>query len=85
MPQIRKIMRLGVALFHIGFMNELFFSLSELIHSDSIQSEYSSFYQANIAFSWLLIFLIPLVMGSFIYHFYQTYDSDVLEYYYTLR
>ena len=33
----------------------------------------------------MMIFLVPLVMLGVVYHYYQTYNSDVLEHYYTLR
>jgi hypothetical protein len=33
----------------------------------------------------MTIFLVPILMGLIFYHFYATYNSDVLEHYYTLR
>lgn len=33
----------------------------------------------------MLIFVVPIIMAVVLYHYYKTYNSDVLEHYYTLR
>ena len=33
----------------------------------------------------MFVILVPLFSAAFTYHFYKTYNSDVLEHYYTLR
>jgi len=71
-------MRIGILLFHIGFMNSLFFSFVQLIQPYTAQLDYKSFTNANVGFSYMIVFLIPLLMIGIIYHFYKTYNSDVL-------
>ena len=85
MPQIRKVMRLGVLLFHVGFLPDLFFSFAQLLVPSIIQPEHAGFHSANKALAYVIIFLAPVLMGLIFYHFYATYNSDVLEHYYTLR
>ena len=78
-------MRLGILSVHIGFMNELFFAFVQVIQPSSYQPEFESFYNANLAVSYMLIVLVPVLMCAVLYHYYKTYNSDVLEHYYTLR
>jgi len=33
----------------------------------------------------MLVVLVPALMSAVLYHYYKTYNSDVLEHYYTLR
>lgn len=66
-------------------MNELFFAFVQLIQPSTHQPDYEGFYRGSVACSYVIIFLIPLLMGLAIYHFYKTYNSDVLEHFYTLR
>lgn len=82
---MRKIVRIGVLLLMIGFMNELFFAFVQIIQPSSIQPEFKGFYNSCAGCSYMLIFLVPLIMIGICYHYYQTYNSDVLEHYYTLR
>jgi hypothetical protein len=81
----RKVMRLGILLLAIGFMNELFFAFVQIIQPATYQPDYESFYNSNLAWAYVLIFLVPVMMAGALYHYYQTYNSDVLEHYYTLR
>ena len=78
-------MRIGILLFHVGFMNELFFSFVQIIQPHMIQDDYKEFHQSNITAAYLIIFSVPILMAFIIYHFYKSYNSDVLEHYYTLR
>lgn len=71
-------MRITILLFHFGFMNELFFSFVQLIQPHITQDEFEDFHQANITGAYFIIFLIPIIMLLIIYHFYKTYNSDVL-------
>lgn len=84
-PHIRKIMRVGILLFSIGFMNEVFFSFVQLIQPAAFPPDTDNFHNGNIILAFLIVFLIPAIMAAVIYHFYKTYNSDVLEHYYTLR
>lgn len=84
-PQIRKIMRLGALLVGLGFMNELFFAFVQLMQPASIPPDYPQFHSASISLSFVVVFLVPVLMAATIFHFYRTYNSDVLEHYYTLR
>jgi hypothetical protein len=81
----RKILRLGILFLQLGFMNELFFAFVQLIQPCTVQSDYKSYYDASLGLSYMVVFLVPLVMTAVIYHYYQTYNSDVLEHFYTLR
>lgn len=81
----RKIMRLGILFLQIGFMNELFFAFVQLIQPSNYQPDYKYFYDANVGCAYMLVFLVPLLMAGVIYHYYKTYNSDVLEHFYTLR
>jgi hypothetical protein len=77
-PYIRKIMRVGSLLFYIGFMNELFFAFVQLLQPSSVSLEYASFRNSCIAASYAIVFIVPIIMLCIAYHFYQTYNSDVL-------
>ena len=77
-PYIRKIMRIGSLLFYIGFMNEVFFAFVQLLQPSSVSSEYTSFRNSCVAASYAIIFVVPIIMFFMAYHFYQTYNSDVL-------
>ncbi len=78
-------MRVGILLFSFSFMNELFFAFTQLIQPVSIPPDFTSFHSSNVTLSYIIIFLMPLLMALVIFHFYKTYNSDVLEHYYTLR
>lgn len=77
-PYIRKIMRIGSLLFYIGFMNEVFFAFVQLLQPSSVSSEYTSFRNSCVAASYVIVFIVPIIMFFIAYHFYQTYNSDVL-------
>jgi hypothetical protein len=57
----------------------------QLIQPAFIPDFYSSFHAASEAVSIVLVLLVPVLMAGSIVHFYRTYNSDVLEHYYTLR
>jgi hypothetical protein len=84
-PLMRLIARMGFLLFHIGYMGELFSAMVQLIQPHSSQQEYASFAAANVGCSYLILLGVPILMAAAVYHFYATYNSDVLEHYYTLR
>jgi hypothetical protein len=67
---IRKIIRLGVLLVMIGFMNELFFAFVQIIQPSTSQPENQSFYNSNIGCAYMLIFLVPALMLLICYHYY---------------
>lgn len=77
-PYIRKIMRIGSLLFYIGFMNEVFFAFVQLLQPSSASPEYASFHNSCVSASYAIVFVVPLIMFLIAYHFYQTYNSDVL-------
>jgi hypothetical protein len=78
-------MRLGILLMAIGFMNELFFAFVQVVQPSSCLPAYQNFYNINMGCSYMLVFLVPVLMAGALYHYYKTYNSDVLEHYYTLR
>lgn len=85
MPQIRKISRIAILFIHLTFMNILFASFAHLVQPHVSSPSGTPFVNSNIAFSIIFIILLPIVMLGIIYHFYKTYNSDVLEHYYTVR
>ena len=85
MPQIRKITRVGILLLHLTFMNILFTSFTYLIQPYVPEPPATPFQQVCTGFSVFFPVFIPCAALSITYHFYKTYNSDVLEHYYTLR
>ena len=85
MPHIRKITRISILFIHLTFMNILYASFLHLIQPHISQPDDTSFVKANIAFSIIFIILVVIAMAGILYHFYMTYNSDVLEHYYTIR
>lgn len=83
MPQIRKITRIGILAIHITFMNIVFAAITFLLQPTITPNSF--FYnQTRAAAIIMLIITIGLCLGTGL-HFYKTYNSDVLEHYYTLR
>ena len=78
MPQIRKITRIGILIIHLTFMNLLFVSLTHLIQPHISTPSGTSFVEANYAFAVIFSLFVPFAMIGIIYHFYKTYNSDVL-------
>ena len=78
MPHIRKIARIGILFIHLTFMNLLYASFVHLIQPHVSQPDDTSFVKANTAFAVIFILLVIGAMAGIIYHFYMTYNSDVL-------
>lgn len=78
-------MRLGSFLLGIGFMNELFFSFVQLLQPAAVAVDNASFHSSSVSLAIALAIIVPVIMAAVIFHFYRTYNSDVLEHYYTLR
>lgn len=83
MPQIRKITRLGFLGTHVTYLNILFTGACYLIQP--FMSKDSGFANSSKIGSIIMIIIIVLCCAAVIYHFYKTYNSDVLEHYYTIR
>ena len=84
-PQVRRIARLGILLLHFTFMNILFCSLTFLIQPHVSEPHPTTFHDVNVGLSMMFVILVPMIMLGIGYHFYKTYNSDILEHYYTLR
>lgn len=82
MPQIRKITRVGFLAIQLTFLNSLYSALVQLIQPSIGDPAIEN--SSRTAAIIMLIFVL-ILMSSIIYHFYHTYNSDVLEHYYTLR
>jgi len=83
MPQIRKIARIGILAAHITFMNIMFEAMTFLVQP-ALTNNWSFFNQTKAAA--IIMLLATVVLCTLIsLHFYKTYNSDVLEHYYTLR
>lgn len=78
MPQVRRIARISILLLHTTFMNLLFYGFTYLILSHVSEPEHSTYLNVNVGISILFILLIPLVMIGIGYHYYETYNSDIL-------
>lgn len=83
MPQIRKITRLGFLGTHVTYLNILFIGACYLIQP--FLSRDSGFAHSCKIGSAIMIIVIILGCAGVTYHFYKTYNSDVLEHYYTIR
>ena len=57
----------------------------QLVQPAAVAADYSSFHSSSAALSIALTIIVPLFMAGTTFHFYLTYNSDVLEHYYTLR
>ena len=82
MPQIRKVTRVGILAAHITFMNIVFTAATYLFQPFVASSLFTN--ACRVA-AVILIIVIPLLCIAICFHFYKTYNSDVLEHYYTLR
>lgn len=85
MPQIRKITRIGLLLAHFTFLNIAFSALAYLIQPHVSEPSNTAFERSCFGASVSFTLLIPLFAAAITYHFYKTYNSDVLEHYYTIR
>lgn len=81
-PWIRKIMRIGLVIIQVTFMNILFWSLTYLIQPMHTPS---SFTKNTRVCAIIMLVAVLLICFAICLHFYKTYNSDVLEHYYTLR
>lgn len=83
MPQIRKITRIGILVGQVTFLNILFTSFNYLVQpSVSSNWRFSNSCRVGAVIALVLIIILCLVV---VFHYYKTYNSDVLEHYYTLR
>jgi membrane protein YdbS with pleckstrin-like domain len=83
MPQIRKITRVGFLIIHITFLNILFTGLNYLIQP--YVSTSPNFANSSRIAAIVMIVVVLVSSIGIIFHYYKTYNSDVLEHYYTLR
>lgn len=83
MPQIRKITRIGILAAHITFLNIIFTAFNYLVQP-LVTHNWKFTNSCRVGAVITLIIVILLCVGI-VFHYYKTYNSDVLEHYYTLR
>lgn len=77
MPQIRKITRIGIFFAHITFLN-IVFSATNFLFQPSMSTNSVSFWHATKIAAIIMLIFVVLMCAIFTYHFYKTYNSDVL-------
>lgn len=83
MPYIRKITRLGILGVHVTYLNIVFSGVCYLVQP--YMSKDGAFASACKIGSIVMIIIVIMLCIGCIFHFYKTYNSDVLEHYYTIR
>lgn len=83
MPQIRKITRIGILVIHITFMNIMFAAVTFLLQPAMTSNP--TFYNQTRTAAIIMLIIVLIICAGVTVHFYKTYNSDVLEHYYTLR
>ena len=76
MPQIRKVTRIGILAIHITFLNIVFTALSYLIQPSI--SNNTAFASGSRVAAGVMLTMVLLFCVGIIWHFYKTYNSDVL-------
>ena len=83
MPQIRKITRIGILAAHVTFLNIIFTTFNYLVQP-SVSNNWPFSNSCRVG-AVITLILVILLCAGIVFHFYKTYNSDVLEHYYTLR
>lgn len=76
MPQIRKITRIGILAIQITFLNIVFTALNYLIQP--FVTTDAGFTNSSRVAAIIMFIIIFIAMVGIFFHFYKTYNSDVL-------